>query len=230
MLEEYLARKKWRKTIGCLVVPLIVLLLLGGAFFAFRIYCSGRVQAELDAIAEPGYPVTLEALNAWYPEPMGENAADTYLRAFAKFVEPPDEPADVYMAPSPRDANLPIVGSGQLPAAGEPLPEEMREAIEQYLEANREALELLHEAAGIEECRYPLDMTDGHALLLSHLQKIRAGTRLLRLEALHHAHRGDGEKAAHSLSAALARPQKQRVQTQESRVKMACCTLASTLH
>ncbi|MDP6438591.1 MAG: hypothetical protein QGH74_03055, partial [Candidatus Brocadiia bacterium] len=71
MLEEYLARKKRRKTIGCFVVPLVALLLLGGAFFAFRIYCSGRVQAELDAIAEAGYPVTLEALNAWYPQPMG---------------------------------------------------------------------------------------------------------------------------------------------------------------
>jgi hypothetical protein len=79
----------------------------------------------------------------------------------------------------------------------------MRAAIAQHLEANKKAFELLHEAAGIEECRYPVDMTDGHAVLLPHLDKTNHIARLLRLEALHHAQRGEGEQAADSMAALL---------------------------
>lgn len=193
-MEEERIGKRPRRKVGCIVIVLAVILLPVGAYVGFRLYCAGRVRAELAAIRKAGYPVTLEELNGSYPEPEGWNAADVYLQAFQEYTEPSEELSQ----------GLPIVGDAELPARGEPLPQGMREAIVQHLEANKGALELLHEAAAMEDCRYPLDFTEGIDLLMPHFRELRRGARLLALEALHEAHEGRAEKAVESVAAGLA--------------------------
>ncbi len=126
---------------------LLALLIVGALYAIYRMALVQWRNAELDAIRASGYPVTLAALDRWYPEPAeGENAAELYLEAFAKYV------------PVAGDSqHLPVVGSGELPATTQALPPDMKDAIAGYLAAQAEALELLHRAAEVEECRFPLD-------------------------------------------------------------------------
>ncbi len=126
-------------------VALACFLLLLGAWGGWRVNLRREINAELARIRAEGYPVTPAELEAWYPYPKGENAADVYLRAFAAMVEPTEEEKEI----------LPIVGKAKLPPPGEPIPAEMLAAMEAHLEKNSEALRLLHEAGKVEGCRWP---------------------------------------------------------------------------
>jgi len=99
---------------------------------------------------------------------------------------------------------LPVVNTGKLPALSEPISPDMLEDIAWYIEKNAEAISLLHEAAIITECRYPVDMTEGPGMLLSHLARLRQGARLLKLEAILAAEQGDMERAVRAVTSSLA--------------------------
>jgi len=164
------------------------------AFIMFRMSASSRVQAQLAAIHAAGYPVTLEELDEWYREPPpGENAADLFLDAFDSYVH-----LDVKT-----EMRLPIVGRGELPSHGESLPDDMRDGIAEYLKPNAEALSLLHEAAAMKHCRYPIDLTAGSYTRLPHLAQLRQGARMLHLEAILNAERGNAGQAAQAVSSML---------------------------
>jgi len=75
----------------------------------------------------------------------------------------------------------------------------MKTLVAEYVADNNEALELFHKAAGIEHCRYPIDLSAGFATLVPNLSEMRNSVRLLELEAILHAEDGDG--AAATLSA-----------------------------
>jgi hypothetical protein len=173
-------------------IAIIVILALAAIILAPQVYVRYRIRQELDAIRKAGYPVTLEELDRWIPAPTGANAADVYQQAFAKF------------ARTPGDANLPIVGTARLPELGEPLPEEMQEAIADYLKANADALALLHKAAGIPECQFPSSVSAGSFAARPELTSIRQAARLLYLEALARAEAGDAPGAAQSVEDMLA--------------------------
>ena len=180
---------------GCVIFVVVLALILLGGYTAYRLILKARVRAELEWFAEAGYPTTLEELDAWYPTPPpGENAADIYMEAFQNLAEAAE--ADLPF--------LPMVGEADLPPTGEPLPEEMKQAIARYLDANREALRLLHQAAAYEQCRYPIDLTAGFEAILPHVDSMRAGTRLLALEAITHAEQDNAPGAAQSIRSALA--------------------------
>ncbi len=187
--------KRRGKLRGCVLASLVVIGLVIGAFVLWRFHWRGRVRAELQAIRDAGYPVTPEELDASYAWPVGDNAADVYLEAFAAYAEPSDED----------DELLPIVGTAELPARGQPLPEGMKEAIKRHVSANNEALDLLHEAAEIEGSRYPIDLTRGLNTLLRHRGGgVRRCARLLALDALMHAEEGNAEMATRSVQSSLA--------------------------
>ncbi len=99
---------------------------------------------------------------------------------------------------------LPIIGFAELPAPSEGLPAEMKKAIAEHLSANKETLELLHNAASIERCRYPFDLTQGFEALLRPLEVLRDGARLLSLEAFMHAENGEPHDACGSLRSLMA--------------------------
>lgn len=68
-----------------------------------------------------------------------------------------------------------------------------------FLAQNQKALELLHQAALRKKCRYPIDMTKGHATLLPHLRQIKNCAQLLSQAANSHAAEDQMGPAAQSL-------------------------------
>jgi len=117
-----------------------------------------------------------------------ENAAYTIIDAFS-YYKPWDEE---------KLKSLPVVGRAELPPRTEPLGEEMKALITQYVADNNEALELLHAGAAIEHSRYPIDLNAGFEATVPYLSEIRKGVFLLKLEAVLHAENGDGKLAVRS--------------------------------
>jgi len=193
-IPEHLVEKPRRRLPGCVLIGLVIVLVLSVGFVGFRMIMAGRVRAALQAIRDARYPATLEELDAWYEWPEGENAADLYEEAFAGYVAPPEE--SEYLSPMGLTA--------ELPPPGEPLPEEMKAAISEHLAANKETLTLLHEAATIEGCRYPTDLTQELDTQVLHLHPMQTCAALLTLEALLVADQGQPELAAQSVGSALA--------------------------
>ncbi len=152
-------------------------------------------------IRAQGYPATLEELNAWYPQPAGRNAADVYKKAFERFAEP-------YPLQG-RYATLPLLGSDrpdlfyEVPLT-EPISERTCALKAEFLAEHEEALQLLHEAAEVEQCRYPVDLRKGNAASTSHLHGVQKCAYLLGVEALAHAEAGRATRAVRSVCSQLA--------------------------
>ncbi len=171
---------------------LIVLLLIAVCVFVmFRLSVRSKLRAGIEAIRAAGYPVTLAEMNEWYTIPEGaENAADTLIDAFLCY----------YKWNRTELESLPIVGKEKLPARTEPLAEETKGLVAQYLADNQQALELLHKAAPIEHCRYPVDFSVYFESPMYHIGDLRKCAHLLKLEAVLHAENGNAELAARSVT------------------------------
>lgn len=185
--KETTPRKRRRLKISHI---LIILLLIGaGSFAYYRLSLKSKLRARIDAIVAAGYPVTCAELDEWYSIPENtENAAYTIIDAFSYYKKWDKD----------KSKSLPIVGRGELPARTEPMDEEMKALITQYVVDNNEALELLHAGAAIEHSRYPIDLSAGFETKLSPLSDIRGAVFLLKLEAILHAENGDGQSAVRS--------------------------------
>jgi hypothetical protein len=180
-----------------LYISLIVVLGLPLALYVTaRIGWVGRVDRQIRAIKAAGLPTTPAELNTWYRLPAGviENAADTYLAAFACYSKPNDVDAD----------QVPWAGSADAPGRSERLSDQARQAISRFVAANNQCLDLLREAAEIPGCRYPLDIRKGSAAVVSWLPDIRKSVLLLSCEAVLHAEEGQAALAARSIETALA--------------------------
>jgi hypothetical protein len=218
--EKEITPKKHRrlKVSNILIIMLLICIV---AFAFFRLSLKSKLQARIDAIRAAGYPVTCAELDEWYKIPPNvENAAYTLTDAFSHYKKWDKEKAKP----------LPVVGKAKLPPRTEPLPEEMKALIEQYIADNNEALELLHVGAAIEHCRYPIDLSAGFETKLSPLSDIRAGVFLLKLEAILHAENGDGESAIRSVKSCfgIARSLAKEPATVSQLVHSACQNLAAT--
>ena len=194
---------------------LIALLLAGVTAFAiFRLSTKFKLRARIDAIYAAGYPVTGAELDQWYKIPPDvENAAHTMEEAFSFYKEWGKK----------KSKSLPL-SRAELPARTEPLAEETKSLIAQYIADNNEALDLFHEAAEIENCRYPIDLTAGFATLVPNLGEIRNAVRLLGLDAILHAEDGDGRSATRSAISAfgIARSLAREPVTISQLVRAAC--------
>jgi hypothetical protein len=161
-------------------LAVLILLVLVGLIGLYIVSHRGESERRIAALRAAGYPTTFAELAEYTKLPEGaENAAGMYESAFAAFVLPAAE------------ANVPSLGTAKWPARGVPLPEPMAKAVEEYLAANRQCLALLHEAAGIEHCRYDYD----YKQILSPAQDCRHGEQLLHVSAVYHANKGDTEAA-----------------------------------
>jgi hypothetical protein len=188
-------RKRDRTLIIGFSLCLLVVVLAGG-YAMYRMILSNRVEKRLEAIRAQGFPVTLGELNDWYPAPPpGHDAADLYQQAFLKYLDDPTW--------EEKENQLPVVGTGELPPRGEPLPDDMKALIAEYLERNAEALRLLHQAAAMPECRFPIDLRAGAMVLLPHLASLRQGARLMLLEGLLDAEEGRTAEATESVIATV---------------------------
>jgi type II secretory pathway pseudopilin PulG len=190
MAEQKSAEKPTpqRKVLQTLVILLVIII---AGFVAFRLILKSRLNARLDAIRVDGYPATCAELDAWYTIPeSAENAADTFIDSFSYYEKWEGEE---------KRKLLPIAGQAELPLRTEPLAEETKALITEYLADNQQALELLHKGAAIEHSRYPVDFSKGFEILLPDLSNIRVGAFLLKLEAVLHAENGKSEKVAGSI-------------------------------
>ena len=177
------------------VVGTIVLLLLISSV-AWSLYLAAlrrKVEAKLAEIHKAGYPVTLQDLNAWYPYPEGENAADVYQEAFVALDRGRDKWDD-----------LPVVGGGTMPELGEPLPPDMRQRIGEFVAANAKAITLLHRAAAIKGCRYKIDLSVGLGALLPPRTELRQSSIVLGFTALLAAEEGRADDVAEVTRSGIA--------------------------
>ena len=174
---------------------LIVLLLIAVcAFVVFRLSVRSKLRARIEAIRAAGYPVTLAELNEWYTIPEdAENAADMLIEAFLFY----------RYCNQTELKSLPLLGRGKLPARTEPLAEETKALVVQYIADNQQALELLHETATIEHGRYPVDFNVDFGYQMYHLTVLKHVIRLLNLDMVLHAENSNTQLAARSVTSAF---------------------------
>ncbi len=172
-------------------IGLVILGLLAIAFGVFRVAVRAKVQNRIAAIRAAGYPATCSELDAWYTIPAyADNAADYITGALTFLNIPQGEEAE----------GVPLFHSRTgLPARTQPLDEQIEKNMAQVVEKNRQALELLHAAVSIPECRYAVDLTLGNATVTSHLGPLRDAARLLMLEAVVAAARNDSASATQAV-------------------------------
>jgi hypothetical protein len=185
---------------GWHVILAAVILFVGGIGLHIAIH-RGGTERRIEALRAAGYPTSFAELTEYTKLPEGaRNAAEMYTHAFAVFVPPPDE------------ANVPILGKARLPDRGVPLPESMVKAISECLAANRECLALLHEAAGIEHCRYDWDYPDRLVPWKTppHWDGVKRCEWLLHLSMIFHAHAGDTEATVTCIRDALRLAESER--------------------
>jgi len=219
MMDENETAPGKRRRLKVSHVLIILLLICVGYFAFFRLSLKSKLQARIDAIRAAGYPVTCAELDKWYTIPENvENAAYTIIDAFSYYKQ----------WDKAKSKSLPVVGRAELPSRTEPLVEEMKALVTQYIADNNEALELLHAGAKIENCRYPLDLSAGFETKLSNLSEIRTAGFLLKLEAILHAENGDGKLATHSAISCfgIARSLTKEPATISQLVHAACQTVA----
>lgn len=175
-----------------ILLGVALLLVAFGAYRAIRI---AMVRNKREALRAEGYPVTLEELNEWYRKPPPEeNAAPVYRKALSALKDLPEEDRE----------KVPFVMGAQPPPPGAAPSPEAAKAAREHLARNERALQLAHEAAGLERCRYPVDLRDGFATNLPHLQKLRSLARLLGLRALMAATQGQPARAARAVKTSIA--------------------------
>jgi hypothetical protein len=185
--EERASRRKRRGLRACHIL-LVALVILVGGYGLLRWRLKSQLQRRIDAIRAAGYPVTCAELDKWYSIPNDvENAAEVILDA------------TMYYAAPNKPELMPVAGQGELPGRAEPLSEETRQLVGQYLAQNKRALELLGKAASIEDSRYPIDLSAGSAALMPHLAEIRDVGHLLLLGAIWHAENNEGESAVEAV-------------------------------
>jgi hypothetical protein len=190
MMNENETAPGKRRRLKVSSVLIILLIICIGVFAYFRLSLKSKLQAKIDAILAEGYPVTCAELDQWYKIPPNvENAAYTLMDAFSCYKKWDKE----------KSKSLPVVGQAKLPTRTEPLTEEMKALITQYITDNNDALKLLHAGAAIEHCRYPVDLSAGFETLIPDLSEIRSGLYLLKLDAILHAEHSDVQSTIRSI-------------------------------
>lgn len=185
----------------------ISLLLLGGVgFIGWRLSKDATAQASAPTKAvhppapvtplNPGLPNTLAELNAWYVEPPeGQNAATHFARGMdaIQITE-----ADY----TSRD--LPIIGKGELPELGRPLPPQTKAAIAAFVQRNTTVLDAYREGMRFEKARYPSDLNQGIDTKVPHLAKQKRAAHIAQLSAILHAENKQPQAATENLLILLA--------------------------
>jgi len=133
-------------------------------------------------LRKKGYPTTLAELDAWYPAvPPAENAALIYTNAFAHLTNCAGTATN-------------FLGLNWLPPIGQGFNAQEKADLDCIVEANGEALRLLHSVPASARSRYPIDLTEGYTLALPYLAQTRRAVLLLASQALMQA--GDGQAEA----------------------------------
>jgi len=164
-------------------------------FILFHVTGRLKLKKQLKVLRAKGYPVTLEELDRWYNIPEGvENSADVYMAAFSNYVEWDREARKA----------LPVVGRAPLPPRTQPLDDPNLQLVKKFLSDNEKTLTLLHEAASIEHCRYPIEFSQESDPVAPWLKNLRNCARLLSLDVFIQCDNHNPEKALESIRTSLS--------------------------
>jgi len=132
--------------------------------------------------------MNLTELEEYYVQvPADENAALILEKAYQNYVEP-----------KKLDIKLVIVaGIAPDPDLGEPLPNDVAKASQKYLNANQQAIELLHQAAKYPRYRAATDLSVFDAVN-PHLSDTRQAFRLLSISIWLNSEKGDADQCMKS--------------------------------
>ncbi len=178
----------WRILGGLLLLAVVSLL-------GMRWHWRAEFQRRIEAIRTAGFPATPQELDAWYRWPASGNNAAHWITGAATY----------YWKLSQEDgARLErIIRSGEGPDPTDPIPDDDKAFLEQYVWDNSQALKALHDASAIVECRFPVELSKGPSTLMPHLSEVREGAMLLCLEAVLRAEQGDPDGATRAVEAAV---------------------------
>ncbi len=172
---------------GATIVALAGSLVFGGG-------CGQKHDAVATATANDGLPHSLAELNAWYATPpAAENAALFVAQGL-----------EALQMTTPGSASLPLVGQGQLPPLGAPIPPAVKSALVTFARANRPALEFFAQSAALDASRYPLDLSRGDEAPLPHLHSLNLASQVVKLTAILDSDNHDGRQAARDIGLGLA--------------------------
>jgi hypothetical protein len=187
-------RRRPRLRLWHLGVGLVCLVVAG--LLMMRWHWRAQFQRRIEVIRAAGFPVTLQELDAWYPWPAsGENAA-YWITGAAPLHH---KPRQTYW----RLLEQIVDRSPKRPDPNQPIPQDIGFLLETYIRENAKALEMLHGAASVVECRYPLDLSQDSNIVLPHTADVRDGCLLLCSEAILCAEDGDPNGATRAIEAAL---------------------------
>lgn len=161
--------------------PFLLLFFVLFYVFIFSFFLPSKavnieIEEELANIKAKGEPVTLEEL-APPLIPDEENSAFIYEEVSEKIGE---IPCDI---------------EGLLSKLSSELTSEEKTTLEKFLNEKEEAISLLDRAMAYKKCRFPINYEEGYNAEFPHLKYMRKCARLLALESLCQAKKGDVESA-----------------------------------
>lgn len=173
-----------------------ILLLIGLGCWSYHLSClQDQVDAKIRELAQQGIPLTdSEMQERLDGKPITQNGADLFVKALRVYQSSTEF--------SEFEEILPIAGFGDLPNMDTPLPSEQLQAIQTYLDKNKQAMDLLRQAVLIPDFRYRIK-AKGFATELPHLSEIRNAVELFILEAILATENNDPETAVTSLTTAV---------------------------
>jgi hypothetical protein len=145
----------------------------------YHLRLSSNIHSRLAVLRDAHKPLTLSELNRYYPAvPAESNAAVIYARAF-----------DLLRT------NASFASLENPPPGADPLPVQLRKAMEKACEENVKTFEELQKAALFELCRYPVDYTPGWSALLPHLPSLLKCAVLEMCRGILQEQKGDIQQA-----------------------------------
>jgi hypothetical protein len=188
--------KMWHAIVG-LALFLLVLSHITGSY---------KLRERLQDLRAQGYPLAIAELNSMYTISEGtRNAADIYLAAFSNFIEWDK-------------SGTSALSKAQSPERTEPLDDSARQLLEKFLSENQKTFTLLHEAASIEHCRYPIDLTEPLNWDDPLFNNVRNCARLLYIDALIQCDNNAPDKALVSIRANLMLARSMNIPTVDYRL------------
>lgn len=184
-----------RRTLLWVVLGIVAFLILApiAALVVWRASLTAKIDRELKTIRAAGLPTNPVELDAFYLQvPEAENAALLFAEAGEML------PTQVDREEQKLQTQFEQMGRSEL------LPSEITNYLAQHLSENKDALAILHRAAGLTNSRYPVDLSRGFETLLPHLAKVKGTARLLREEAVQEAAAGHADRATESVLAGYA--------------------------
>jgi len=179
--------KRFRLKVRHVILGIFAALLIAGILRVALL--SSGANRRIKALRAAGQPTSMAEWTLRNKLPLGmDNAAPLYKSAFAACVRPAG------------DANVPYLGRAREPSDRRAaFPEPVAKDIADFLAANEKCLSLLHQAAGVQDCRYESD----YRREFPHFRELRECALMLKMAIIHHAQKGDAESAVARFKDAL---------------------------